>query len=99
MGNGRKIRLWEDIVNIAHQRDRFAEVKSLMDTLGISTIADLLSWHSSGRWVGWRYLEMPDHLKTDYNHLQLLLQGYLPIHNNLKDARSWGNTRIYTVKA
>ena len=42
---------------------------------------------------------MPDHLKTDYNHLQSLLQGYLSIHNNLKDAKSWGNAGIYTVKA
>ena len=44
-------------------------------------------------------MEMPDHLKTEYNQLQSLLQGSLPIHINLKDARSWGNTGIYTVKA
>ena len=85
-------------MNIAHQRDKFAEVKSWMDTLGISIIADLSSWNISGRWAGWRSLEMPDHLKTDYNHIQSLLQGYMPIHNNLKDAKSWGNAGIYTVK-
>ena len=86
-------------MGIAQQHDRFVDLKRWMDTQYISTISDLSSWHSSGRWAGWRTLETPDHLKMDFNQLQSLLQGSLPIHINLKDARSWGNTGISTVKA
>ena len=87
-GNGRKIQIWEDVMNITQQCEKIVDLKNWMDTQDISTISDLSSWHSSGRWAGWRSLEMPDHLKMDYNQLQSLLQGSLPIHINLKDSRS-----------
>ena len=76
----------------------FVDLKCYMDNENISTIHDISSWHSNGRWVGWKNLETLESLRLDYAMLQTILQGPAPIHISLSDSRSWGKYGNYTVK-
>ena len=98
-GNGKKIRIWEDSVGNAQQRDSLVDLKRWMDCQNLSTISDISNWHNSGRWIGWRHLETLYRLKKNYSLLQTLLRGSLTFHTILSNYRSWENFGVYTVKA
>ena len=69
-----------------------------LDGSGINTLNDLFDWASSGRWIGWKRMDIPVHLHIYYRALLTLLHGHAPIHKILKDRRSWGKNDLYSVK-
>ena len=101
LGNGKQIRIWQYClgpVSPVNHLVAFSDLKQWLDHLNIITLYDLSSWKNNGRWDGWKALEVPEHLKLDFNALCSVLQGSAPIHNQLLDSRGWGKSGIYTVK-
>ena len=76
----------------------FSDLKQWLDTLNIFTLYYLSSWKNNVRWIGWKALDMPKHLRLDFNALSSILQGSTPIDSQLLDNRGWGKSGIYTVK-
>ena len=61
-GNGKQIRIWSDnlgLVSPANHLVAFADLKQWLGHLNISTLFYLSSWNNSGRWAGWKDLEIP----------------------------------------
>jgi ribonuclease HI len=99
-GNGKKINIWTDkIMNKAPIEDR-ASIRSLrcwMDRKGLRSLWDISCWNNSD-WAGWKPIEVPDHLTTEWTTLLELLHGLAPTHMRKKDWKGWGpNARGYVV--
>ena len=70
--------------------DAFAELKQWLYHLNINTLFDLSTWKNNGRWGGWKYLDVPEHLKFDLNALHSLLHGSAHAHCQLSNGKEWG---------
>ena len=98
LGNGKKIKFWSDrilgnpsISSLPHMD----ELSNWEIGNGLVTLYDLSSWDRKGKWIGWKLLQPPDHLKQAANLLLALLRGIAPISKSSKDSIGWGSNGTY----
>jgi hypothetical protein len=95
-GNGKKINIWTDkIMNKDPIEDR-ASIRLLrcwMDREGLRSLWDISCWNNS-EWAGWKPIEVPDHLTTEWTTLLDLAPTYM----RKKDWKGCGpNARGYAI--
>ena len=82
-GSGKRIFLWGDKImgNLPLSSiDSLREIKLWLSNKGFLRLADICSWDRDGNWVGWIFLETPEHLILQQKLLVSSLSGLAPVN-------------------
>jgi len=100
-GSGKDINIWTDRIMSTEARETSPNLKPLqlwMEGKNLKTLFDISSWEQN-RWLGWKYLPLPNILRDQWVDLKLSLSGAAPLNSTYEDKYVWDpNGGIYTVK-